>query len=45
MFELKQVINIIESYKNINAFDLNWVDVSDFGSLSQLFSISFMFVL
>ena len=39
MFELKQVIYIIESDKNINAFDLNWVDVSDFGSLSQLFSM------
>lgn len=39
MFELKSVINIIESDKNINAFDLNWVDVSDFSSLSQLFSM------
>lgn len=39
MFELKQVINIIESDKNINAFDLNWVDVSGFDSLAQLFSM------
>ena len=39
IFELKQVIHKIESDKSIKVFDLNWVDVSDFDSLSQLFSM------
>lgn len=37
--ELKSVINNVESNKDITVFDLNWVDVSEFDSFHQLFSM------